>query len=383
VAKLLQVAQVSFFTDPNGRTPEELLALWTPLVDVAESAARAGVQVSVLQASSHSRSLTRGEVDYHFLPFGSGSPTDAKDDGFGSLIKRLAPDVIHVHGLGFPRDVLSMAELAPDAAIVVQDHADRPPRFWRRAAWRRCSHVICGVSFCTREHAKPFVQAGLLQQRTRVYEIPESTSRFTPVEKAQARRVAEVGGDPLLLWVGNLDANKDPLTVLAGISAAARAIPGLQLWCCFGRAPLLGDVQRRIQNDPALNGRVHLLGSVPHARVEQLMRAADVFVLGSHHESTGFALIEALACGVFPVVTDIPSFRSMTAAGTVGKLWPCDDSHALADALQSVVPTLNSGTRARMRAHFERELSIDAMGSKLVAMYEDAAGRRQMRTSQG
>jgi glycosyltransferase involved in cell wall biosynthesis len=107
------------------------------------------------------------------------------------------------------------------------------------------------------------------------------------------------------------------------------------------------------------------------------MRAADVFVLGSHHESTGFALIEALACGVFPVVTDIPSFRSMTAAGTVGKLWPCGDSHALADALQSVVPALNSGTRARMRAHFERELSIDAMGSKLVAMYEDAARRRR------
>ena len=134
---MLQVAQVSFFTDPNGRTPEELLALWTPLVDVAESVARAGVQVSVLQASSHSRSLSRGEVDYHFLPFGGGLPTDAKDDGFGSLIKRLAPDVIHVHGLGYPRDVLSMAELAPDAAIVVQDHADRPPRFWRRAAWRR------------------------------------------------------------------------------------------------------------------------------------------------------------------------------------------------------------------------------------------------------
>ena len=62
------------------------------------------------------------------------------------------------------------------------------------------------------------------------------------------------------------------------------------------------------------------------------MRAADVFVLGSHREGSGYSLIEALACGLPPVVTDIPSFRSLTAAGAVGALWPCGDARALGDA---------------------------------------------------
>ena len=37
--------------------------------------------------------------------------------------------------------------------------------------------------------------------------------------------LATFGGDPALLWVGNLDANKDPLTVLRGVSMAARELP--------------------------------------------------------------------------------------------------------------------------------------------------------------
>jgi glycosyltransferase involved in cell wall biosynthesis len=377
---VLHVAQISFFTDPDGRRPEQLLAAWPSLVDVAEAAYGAGVRVSVIQASSHSLTLTRSGVSYCFLPFGRGSPSSPDDGAFTALLHELAPDVFHVHGLSFPRDVLSLARLAPDAAIVVQDHADRPPRFWRRLPWRRCSRVVSGVSFCSREQARPFMDAGLLRQQTRIYEIPESSSRFTLADREAARRAAQVHGEPVVLWVGHLNENKDPLTVLAGISAAAGSLPGLQLYCCFGTAPLLHEVEHRIATDPALTGRVHLLGPVPHARVEELMRAADIFVLGSHRESTGYALIEAFACGASPVVTDIPAFRSLTCGAQAGKLWPRGDAHALAEALRATAAAINSDTRASMRAHFERELSFHAMGSKLVAMYRDAAERKRGRS---
>jgi glycosyltransferase involved in cell wall biosynthesis len=377
---VLHVAQISFFTDPEERPPEQLLAAWPSLVDVAEAACGAGVRVSVLQASSHSLTLARSGVTYHFLPFGPGSPSSRQGGAFAALLHELAADVFHVHGLSYPRDVLSLARLAPEAAIVVQDHADRPPRFWRQLHWRRCRRFISGVSFCSREQARPFVQAGLLSRQTRIYEIPESSSRFTPADREAARREAHVQGEPLVLWVGHLNENKDPLTVLAGISEAAGSLPGLQLYCCFGTAPLLHEVERRIATDPALRGRVHLIGPVPHERVEQLMRAADIFVQGSHRESTGYALIEAFACGSSPVVTDIPAFRSLTWGGQAGKLWPRGDAHALAEALRSSAAAVNSDTRARMRAHFDRELSIHAMGSKLVAMYRDAVERKRGRS---
>jgi glycosyltransferase involved in cell wall biosynthesis len=363
----LHVVQISFFSDPEERLPAQLLEAWSTLADVAEAVSRSSLRVSVVQASTHREHLKRNGVEYYFSP----------RDLFGELLHELGPDVFHVHGLDFPRDVLSLEALAPGVPIILQDHASQPPRLWRRAAWRRSMSVAAGIAFCSLEQARPFATAGVLRQGTPVYEIPESTSRFTPGDTQQARRTMEVSGDPLVLWIGHLDENKDPLTVLDGISEAAQYLPGLQLWCCFGAAPLLREVRKRIAADAALRPRVHLLGRVSHERVEQLMRAADVFALGSHREGSGYSLIEALACGLPPVVTDIPSFRSLTAAGKVGKLWPCGDSHAFCEALRSIAGRVDSEMRASVRAHFERELSFDALGSKLAAMYADVIERKR------
>jgi glycosyltransferase involved in cell wall biosynthesis len=330
--------------------------------------------VSVMQACPHSKQLVRNGVRYCFLPFGD-APSPRNVSGLRELLHGLAPDVLHVHGLGFPRHVLSMAAHVPGIPIILQDHADRPPRIWRRSLWRREMVQATAVTFCTLEHARPFVTAGLLSPTAPLYQIPEATSRFSRGDREHARSITQIEGDPAVLWVGHLDKNKDPLTVLAGISEAARTLPGLRLWCCFGTAPLMRSVQRRIADDPMLSGRVRLLGRVPHERVEHLMRAADIFVLGSHRESTGFSLIEAMACGLPPVVTDIPSFRSLTGGGTVGALWRCNDASALSEAVRSVSHRLDSEMRAAVRAHFERELSFDSLGSKLATMYQQVFDR--------
>ena len=296
---------------------------------------------------------------------------------FAALIRGMAPQVLNIHGLGFPDQVLHLAEAAPGIPILLQDHANRPPRWWRRSAWKRYARTAAGVAFCQRQQARPFIETGVLARGVPVYEIPESTSRFVPGDCEAARRETGVAGDPLLLWVGHLDVNKDPLTVLDGIADASRELPGLQLWCCFGTGPLLRRVRRRIASDRRLEGRVHLLGQVPHERVEQLMRAADFFISGSHRESTGYALIEALACGLPPLVTDIPSFRVLTGNGSVGRLWRTGDGPSLCSALLQLSAHATLADRAAVRAHFERELSFEALGRKLTAVYADLAARGQ------
>lgn len=379
----MHVAQISFFTDPQARAPEQLLRDWPSLGDVAECAARATVRVSVIQACPQSQHLTREGVSYHFLPFGQSQPSNDAPGRFGGLLRALAPDVVHVHGLGFANDVLSLASAAPGVPIFLQDHASRLPKPWRRALWRRCFSAASGIAFCSLEQAQPFASAGLLAQETRVYAIPESTSRFAPGDQHQARRATGSFGDPLILWVGHLDANKDPLTVLAGISKAARVLPQLQLYCCFGTAPLLPAIQRRIASDPFLKGRVLLMGRVPHAHIEQLMRAADLFVLGSHREGSGYSVIEALACGLPPVVTDIPSFRSLTGAGSIGALWPTGDANTLFERIVSLAAQPRTQIRTAARKHFEDELSFDAVGRKLASAYQDLLEHRQIRSARG
>jgi glycosyltransferase involved in cell wall biosynthesis len=363
--------QLSFFVDPQRRPPEQLLRDWHSLEDVAAAVASTGARVTVVQASLSPGELARGGVAFHFVAPDPADGPLARTASFRSLLRERAPDVLHVHGLGFPRDVLELREAAPRVPIVLQDHADRPPRFWRRKAWRRGAAAASGVAFCARAQAEPFARSGLLPPHVRVFEIPESTSTFAPGDAAGARAATGMHGDPAVLWVGHLDRNKDPLTVLDGAAAAARDLPGLRLWCCFGSAPLLTAVQARIGRDAALRDRVHLLGRVPHARIETLMRAADLFVLGSHREGSSFSLIEALATGLTPVVTDIPSLRALTGNGAVGALWPRGDSRALADALRSTAASLGPRTRAAVRAHFDEHLSSAAIGRKLAAAYRE------------
>ncbi len=378
----LHVVQVGFFADPAGRSAAQLLDAWPTLADVAEAAERGGSRVSVVQASSSPEFVRRHGVDYHLLPFGETPSAVRRNAALRSLLRALEPDIFHVHGLDFPRQVLALAELAPGVPIILQDHASRPPRLWRRLSWRRGISAAAGISFCAFEQSQAFSEAGLLGRQTRVYEIPESTSRFVPGNRAEARRLSGLGGEPAVLWVGHLNDNKDPLTVLQGVGLAARSLPRLRLSCCFGSAPLLAAVRQRIAADPHLRDRVELLGRVPHERVEQLMRAADLFVLGSHHEGSGYSLIEALSCGLPPVVTDIPSFRSLTAGGTVGRLWRCGDPVSLCEALLAVARSADQSMRAAVQAHFERELSFEALGRKLGAMYADVLERRRRRIAQ-
>jgi glycosyltransferase involved in cell wall biosynthesis len=375
-APAINALQLSFFTDARRRTGEQLLVDWHSLVDVAESAVAAGMRISVIQASHVPGHIERNGVNYFFMsPPAAGSLVRSPE--FIARLNELAPQVIHVHGLGFARDVVALRDVVPRTPILLQDHADRPPNFWRRGYWRRGVAAANGVSFCAREQAREFSRRGLLPPHVEVFEIPESTSRFTPGDRAAARAATGLAGDPCVLWVGHLDRNKDPLTVLAGVAAALDELPQLQLWCCFGTAPLIDEVRACIDADARLRERVHLLGRVAHAQVETLMRAADLFVLGSHREGSSFSLIEALATGLTPVVSDIPSLRTLTSNGAVGALWSCGNARALGTALVHVTRSLTPTSRAQVRAHFDARLSQCAIGEQLRAAYRAVIAARE------
>jgi glycosyltransferase involved in cell wall biosynthesis len=356
----LHVVQVGFYLDPQRRQPAQLLQDWPTLVDVAEAARQGGLRVTVVQACHRPDILSRNGVRYHFFASEADAP---------ALIRSLDPDVIHIHGLHFPREVLRLAAYLPTVPILIQDHASRPPRLWRRRLYRRAFAAAAGVAFCARPQSRPFEAARLIEAGTSIHAIAESTSRFMPGPRDEARALTGLEGDPCLLWVGHLAANKDPLTVLEGVSRAVDALPHLRLWCCFGEAPLARVVAKRIERDGRLRGRVHLLGRRPHAEIESLMRAADVFVSGSHREGSGYALLEALACGLPPLVTDIPSFRALTADGSIARLWWRGDPQSLADGLLGIAAELGPARRATVRAHFDRELSLPALGRNLAACY--------------
>ncbi|HYH80341.1 MAG TPA: glycosyltransferase family 4 protein [Longimicrobium sp.] len=367
----MRVVHVSCVRDPHGRTGAELLDAWPTLGDVAAAVSRAGAEVTVLQSAHADGDHERDGVRYRFvaeprLP-GRRWRTGAAPWRLARAAAALRPDVIHLNGLGFPLHARALCGVG--APVLAQDHANAPPR--RFAALHRWGLArVGGVAFTAREQAEPFFRARLLRPGTPVFTIPESSTHFTPGDVTQARATTGVDGDPGILWVGRLNDNKDPLTILDAFSLALPRMPGARLWCCYHEAPLLDAVRARLAAEPALAERVHLLGAVPHPQVELLCRAADLFVLGSRREAAGYAVLEAIACGAAPVLSDIPPFRALTGGGAVGARAAPGDAAAFADALVALAAEPRDALRARTAAHFRRELSFDVVGARLVEAYE-------------
>jgi glycosyltransferase involved in cell wall biosynthesis len=105
--------------------------------------------------------------------------------------------------------------------------------------------------------------------------------------------------------VGELRADKGVLDVIAGADAAIGRLPKEFRLVLVGDGPLRSSVERLAESRPWLD----VLGRIPRDSVADQLRAADVFILTPHSrpfwvEQLGFAVIEAMACGLPVVVTN-------------------------------------------------------------------------------
>jgi glycosyltransferase involved in cell wall biosynthesis len=362
----VNVLQVNFDFDRRVVDADELLSRYTTLTGWSEALVDAGAeQVTVLQRFHRHAAISRNGVNYVFYGPGSLPP-----------IRSEQPHIAHVNGLGFPwGTALLSVRLPRRTAIVVQDHGSGPPasRSLSRIVWRRpAMRAIDAFLFTASEQAEPWRAAGLIGPAQAVYEVLEGSTTLSPLPRERARRVSGLDGSPALLWVGRLNANKDPLTVLDGFERCLSQLPDAVLTMVFGEVDLLAAVQERLRAS-MLARHVRLVGRVPHDVMPAFYSAADLFVLGSHHEGSGYALIEACACGAVPVVTGIPAFRVITGNGSHGALWTPGDGASFARAVVDVAHRDLTAARAAVASHFSRALSWPAVGKRAIAVYKEVA----------
>ena len=366
----IRALQVSFFADHDRRTPHALLAAWPALSRVARGTREAGVDVTVLQAAAYDERLERDGVVYEFIR----EPRSKTGRALWprKLIARAAtlePDVVHVHGLGFPVQTRLLKKAIPSVRIVVQDHCDHPPRRVLRPIHRWGLAAADAVLFTETSLAERFVRVHVLDTNARIMEALEVSTDFTNGDLDDARRRTGIDGDPCLLWVGRLNRNKDPITILKAFTLAVDRLPHAQLYMCYTDETLLNELKARISAEPALEGRVHLLGKVPHIQMQDVYRSSDFFVLASAHEGSGFAILEAMACGVSPIVTDIPAFRAITG-GDAGAMFPVGDAAACAEAIVRLARGDRAAQRTRTLMRFQSALTYREIGNQLRSAYE-------------
>ncbi len=83
--------------------------------------------------------------------------------------------------------------------------------------------------------------------------------------------------------------------------------------------------------------RVHFPGQVTYSDLPGYYRSTDVYVSASHSDGTSISLLEAFACGVPAIVSDIPGNREWVISGENGWLFPDGDVEALASVILNAV----------------------------------------------
>jgi L-malate glycosyltransferase len=86
-----------------------------------------------------------------------------------------------------------------------------------------------------------------------------------------------------------------------------------------------------------INSCVEFLGRVPHEEMPNLLFQADIYVSTSPYDGTSVSLLEALASGTFPVVTDIPANREWIVDGDNGFLVPKENENFLAKKILEAI----------------------------------------------
>lgn len=83
-------------------------------------------------------------------------------------------------------------------------------------------------------------------------------------------------------------------------------------------ACLLGEFVDALAADLGVATRAEFRGHIVQHQMRVLLGDADVFVSTSLSDGNNVSLNEAMACGAFPVVTDIPANRAWIAHGRMG-----------------------------------------------------------------
>jgi glycosyltransferase involved in cell wall biosynthesis len=172
--------------------------------------------------------------------------------------------------------------------------------------------------------------------------------RFRPDPQARTSVRDELGlaaETPLVGIVAALRPEKHH-TMLIEAAARLRDRPDLPHFLIVGDGPEREKIRSHART-LGVEDRVHLLGT--RHDTPRLLAALDLFALCSLNEASPVSILEALACEIPVVATDVGSVSESVIPGETGRLVPSEDVVAFAESIDGLLD--DPENRARMGAH--------------------------------
>ena len=341
--------------------PAVLVKAGAALDEWRREAARAGIQVHQAKMG---------------LPF---QPWDAV--GLFRALWRIQPDIVHVNVPG-PYDgqmglVALLARLAGARAVMTTEHLPMAERLWKRALLKSlASGWVDRVVTVCRANVPYLIERQHFPARkiTVVHNaLPEQYGARRVAVRLDSRRNLGLSPDTTaLLMIGSLIERK-------GLPVLLEALPPLLDldWHLL----VAGDGEDRTAFERktvqlGLGARVTFLGYRTANEVETLLSAGDILVLPSFMEAMPYVILEAMACRLPVIASNIYGIPEMVAGGVTACLVEPGQAEPLTRCLREMITSASvreeMGRRGRER--FEEYFTIDKQIKSIQAIYGELAG---------
>lgn len=205
------------------------------------------------------------------------------------------------------------------------------------------------------------------------------TSHFYPISPDEAKEF--IGAPPcaqMLLFVGRIEP-------LKGIDTLIRAIAIMRQQGLFVCLSVIGGDPNGVENQNTEIGRlqemskqaglddlVTFLGKQSQDTLPYYYSASDAVVVPSHYESFGMVALEAMACGVPVVASQVGGLAYLVQDGVTGFTVPVDDPQALADRLSLIFQYPDLRARlGRQAAEVAVEYAWEKIAERMIQLYDD------------
>jgi glycosyltransferase involved in cell wall biosynthesis len=205
-------------------------------------------------------------------------------------------------------------------------------------------------------------------------------AQWRPADRDAARAALGISAETrVVVWHGRVNVHHKGLDVLLDAWQrlyTKRRFPRLLL-LLVGSGQDAGILQHRIASLPPGAVRWEDRWVQPFL-IRRYLAAADIATLSSRSEGFPVAVIEAMACGLPVVATNVSGVAEALGDEPAGVIVPREDAAGLAAALERLLADeplrRELGARARQRA--EKEFSLQSVGARLRAFIEEQGAFR-------
>ncbi len=295
------------------------------------------------------------------------------------LFREQSVDIVHVNNLAPWLDAALGAALAGCRCILTfhgVEQAQLRFSFKKRVLFRLAANLIGRMTAVAEPAADLMADlTDIARNRIRVIKNGIDTEVFRPAgsmeEKKELRQSLELPENGLLL--GCVAALRPVKNHRGLIEAFARVVEegGGDAWLVLiGDGTLENALRERCRDlGASVTERVLFLGR--RSDVARLLPALDAFVLNSDTEGLSYAVLEAMACGLPVIATEVGANPQLVTQGVEGYLVPVGDEPALVSSLNQVLENpeqlINMGANARRRV--VEEFSLRTMSAAYRELY--------------